>query len=212
MKNLAVVLSFIALITLAACGGNQAEKANNDLADTADADDRLYIKDKLQYTEHFIENMRAQQLPEKVWLIDSTMIVGKDTATFPTILKPGKLYTFKGKQGKNTYVLTVIRINYSSVDYDFSLTEKGMTKYLNKGQATISARFYKGNEKDSDEQEGDSYGAAEYIKEEKGCFFTIRVGLDKDGKGRLRAKINSACQDKSKNDVALNDCPVMRTE
>ena len=210
MKKIAVGLYFIALVALAACGGNQAKKTEGVVTDTT-ADERLYIKDKLQYTEEFIENVRGQQLPEKIWLIDSAMIVGKDTAIFPTILKPGKLYTFKGKQGRNMYVLTAIRINYSSVDYDFSLTENGMTKYLNKGQATISPRFYIAAENDSDEEEGDNYGAVEYIKEESGCFFTIRIGLDKDGKGRLRAKISSACQDKSKNDVALNDCPVMRT-
>lgn len=178
---------------------------------TTEQGDKLHIKDPLQYSQSFIDAVRNERLGD-VELYDSTMVVGKDTAIFPTILKAGKMYYFKGRQGSNTFALTIIRASYSSVDYDFSLIEKGITKYLNKGQADISPRFYLASENDEDDEAGESYGAAKYIKTEGGCIFTIRIGLDKDEKGRLRAKISHVCDDESKTDPLLANSPVLRTE
>lgn len=212
MKNVVAVLCGVIILIMTACGGNKAAEAENAKADSiaAPAED-LFIKDKLQYSQSFIDAVRNQKMGE-VHLYDSTMVVGKDTATFPTILKAGKMYYFKGRQGRNTFALTVIRANYSSIDYDFSLIEKGITKYLNKGQADISPRFYVASENDEDDEAGESYGAAVYAKTEGGCTFTIRIGLDKDEKGRLRAKISQTCTDSTKTDDVLNNSPVLRTE
>lgn len=207
MKN---ILYALFLAFLVACGGNSAQTKKAGQATDTTAD-KLYIKDPLQYTQSFINQVRATNYPDKVQLVDSIMTIGKDTAVFPTILKAGKMYYFKGGIGRRFFALTVIRINYSTIDYDFTLTKQGMTEFLSKGQASISPEFYKASEEDKDNEEGSNYGAALYTSTENGCNFTIRIGLDKDGKGRLRAKIAQQCSNQNVT-IPLDDCPVLRSE
>lgn len=210
MKYLSVLPFTIVVLLMTACGGKQTAQTATPADSSNVPADKVHIKDPLQYSQSFINAVRNNQKGQ-VHLVDSNMVVGADTATFPTVLKAGKMYYFKGRQGRNTFALTLIRINYSSVDYDFSLIENGITKFLNKGTADISTGFYLASENDEDE-DGQSYGAAKYAKTEGGCTFTIRVGLDKDEKGRMRAKISHVCEDATKTDPVLVNSPVLKTE
>ncbi len=82
----------------------------------------IYIKDKSQYDQTFINGLADYNEPIK--LIDKYIITGKDTTYFPNDLSFNKPTFFQATNHNNNFVLTVTRTNLTNLTYSFQLTDK----------------------------------------------------------------------------------------
>lgn len=171
----------------------------------------IYIKDKSQYDQTFIDGLADYNEPIK--LIDNYIITGKDTTYFPEDLTLNKATNFKARSNNNFFLLTVIRTNLTTLTYNFKLTDKdNKTVYVKSGKAILGSRFFLASENDEDSQTGDGYGSFEYWDKANDCWFVIRVGIGKDENGKQRTMLKYGCNDKTKQILNLEECPTLRTE
>ena len=171
----------------------------------------IYIKDKSQYDQTFINGLADYNEPIK--LIDNYIITGKDTTCFPKDLRFNKPTSFHTNNHDNNFVLTVTRTNLTNLTYSFQLTDKyNKPIETRSGKAILGSMFFLASENDEDSQTGDSYGSSEYWDKTNDCWFAIRIGIGKDDNGKLRAMLYYGCNDKSKQTLNLDECPTLRTE
>lgn len=187
---------------------------DNQILQTDSADKQLhdiYIKDKSQYDQTFIDGLADYNEPIK--LIDNYIITGKDTTYFPKVLSLNKATTFKATKGNNEFLLTVTRINLTTLTYNFQLTDKDNKTVNTKiGKAILGSMFFLASENDEDSQTSEGYGSCEYWDKANDCWFAIRIGIGNDDNGKQRAMLNYGCNDKSKQTLNLDECPTLRTE
>lgn len=192
---------------------NSAEKNSFDTLQTVLADKQqqgIYIKDKSQYDQTFIDGLADYNEPIK--LIDNYIITGVDTTYFPNDLSLNIPTIFKASKDGNKYLLTVTRINLTSLTYEFQLSDKDNNTIDTKsGKATLFSAFFLGPEGDVDTESG-GYGSQEYWDKANDCWLSLRIGIGADNNGKKRAKVTFGCEDKSKQTLDLDDCPVLRTE
>jgi hypothetical protein len=171
----------------------------------------IYIKDKSQYDQTFIDGLADYNEPIK--LIDNYIVTGKDTTYFPEDLSLNKVTTFKATNGYINFLLTVTRINLTTLTYNFQLIDKeNKIIKAETGKAILGSMFFLASENDEDSQTGDSYGSCEYWDKTNDCWFAIRVGIGNDENSKQRAMLNSGCNDKSKHHSKIEEYPTLRTE
>jgi hypothetical protein len=170
----------------------------------------IYIKDKSQYDQTFIDGLSEYNEPIK--LIDNFMLIGNDTTYFPDDLNLNKEYIFKANNASQNYVLTVKRINETTLKFNFQLFENSKLLQTETGEANLPSLFFLGPEGEPDIQTGDSFFSQEYLKKDKSIWLCINIGMDKDYKGKQRAKITYRYMDKSKQTSNLEECPILRLE
>lgn len=188
---------------------NESQTLETDTSDKQLHD--IYIKDKSQYDQTFIEGLVEYNEPIK--LIDNYILTGNDTTYFPDDLSINKVVVFKATKDNNKFVLTVKRTNLTNLTYNFQLTDKdNKTVDTKSGQAILGSMFFLASENDEDSQTGDGYGSTEYWDKTNDCSFAIRIGIGKDDNGKLRAMLKYGCNDKNKQTLNLDQCPTLRTE
>lgn len=188
---------------------NESQTLETDTSDKQLHD--IYIKDKSQYDQKFIDGLIDYNEPKK--LIDNYIITGNDTTYFPDDLSINKVTVFKAIKDNNKFVLTVTRTNLTNMTYNFQLIDKdNKTVDTKSGKVILGSMFFLASENDEDSQTGDGYGSNEYWDKTNDCWFAIRIGIDKDDNGKLRAMLNYGCNDKSKQNLNLDECPTLRTE
>ena len=171
----------------------------------------IYIKDKNLYDKTFIEGLADYNEPLK--LIDNYIIIGKDTTFFPDDLPVNKQITFQGSKDNHNFVLTVTRINLTSIIYNFQRTDKDNQSVDSiSGKAILGSMFFLASEMDEDSQTGDGYGSSEYWDKTNNCMLSLRIGIGLDDNGKQRAVVTYSCEDKNKQTLALDECPTLRTE
>jgi hypothetical protein len=207
------------MLGLLSCNNQTSQKAT-DTTDTNAVEtvqttsiekspEKIYIKDKSLYDPVFIAKLSEYNEPIK--LIDNYILVGRDTVYFPEDLPLNKETIFKGANDQNAFVLTVTRINLTTLNYSFQLSGKDNSPIINRtGKATLSL-FFLGSETDDDEVTGDGYLSTEYWHKSSDCDFAIRIG-EKDDNEKLRAKIKLHCKDDKLKTIDLDDIPTLRTE
>ncbi len=201
---------------LVSCNNQTTEKAVDknsvDTLKTASADKQqlnIYIKDKLQYDQTFIDGLADYNEPIK--LIDNYIVTGKDTTYFPEDLILNKATTFTAIKDNNKYVLTVTRTNFTNLTYNFQLTDNdNKTLDTKSGKAILGSTFFIGPEGDDDIEGG--YGSQEYRDNGKDSWLSIRIEIGKTDNGKQRAKIHYGFNDKTKKSLDLDECPTLRTE
>ena len=216
MKQKTYILAFA--LGLSSCNNQTTEKKADmityDTIQTASTNKKqtnLFIKDASQYDQSFIDGLSEYNEPME--LTGNFLITGKDTTYFPVDLPLNKQTTFKGGKDNKNFVLTVTRNNLTSLTYNFLLTDKDNRTINNKsGKAILGSMFFLASETDEDTETGDGYGSSEYRDESNNCWFSIRIGIGKDNNGNQRAMLTYGCDDKSKQDLNLDDCPTLRTE
>jgi hypothetical protein len=199
------------------CGNKTSEKTTlKNPVDTLQSvsankqQQHIYIKDKSQYDQTFIDELIHYNEPIK--LIDNYIITGKDTTYFPTDLPLNKEIYFKGIKAEQHFLLTVKRVNQTSLTYDFEIIKDNETVDYKRGKAILGSMFFLASENDEDSQTGDGYGSSEYRDKANDCWFAIRIGIGKDDNGKQRAMLNYGCKDKSKQALNLDECPTLRAE
>jgi hypothetical protein len=148
---------------LCSCKNHTTEKTvYKNLADTlktvsADKQQQdIYIKDKSQYDQTFIDGLADYNEPIK--LIDNYILTGKDTTYFPEDLILNKSTTFTAIKDNKKYVLTVKRTNLTNLNYKFQLTDNdNKTLDTKSGKAILGSTFFIGPEGDDDIEGG--YGS-----------------------------------------------------
>jgi len=215
MKQTIYILTLtLLLLSCSSKTSKTVDKVSVDTLQTITADkvhSDIYVEDKSQYDQSFIEGLAGYNEP--IRLIDNYIITGKDTTYFPDSFPLDKAIIFKGSKADNSYLLTVTRKNLTNLTYDFKLTDKDdKTMYSKSGLSILGSSFYLGTEMDKDTQEGNGYASYEYWDKTANCWFAIRIGYDKDANGKQRAKLTYGCEDKSKQSLKLDECPILRTE
>ena len=214
MKQTIYILTLA--IGLGSCNNQTAEKSADknsvDTSQTVSVDKQqqdIYIKDKSQYNQAFIDGLADYNEPIK--LIDNYIVTGKDTTYFPEDLILNKPTTFTSNKDNNKYVLTVTRTNLTDLIYKFQLTDND-NKILDtkSGKAILSSTFFVGPEGDNDIEGG--YGSQEYRDNGKDSWLSIRIEIGKADNGKQRAKIHYGFNDKTKKSLDLDECPTLRTE
>ena len=216
MKQTIYILTFV--LGLLSCNNQTTEKKadsnTTEALQNVSADkqqQKIYIKDKSQYDQTFIDCLADYN--ESIKLIDNFVITGKDTTYFPDDLQLNKKITFKGTKNNNEFVLTVTRINLTTLIYNFQLTDKDNNSTDTKsGKAILGSMFFLASEVDEDDQTGSAYGSSEYIEKFNECWFYIRIGIGPDDNGKQRATLVYGCEDKNKQILNLDECPTLRTE
>jgi hypothetical protein len=215
MKHTIYILTFV--FGLSSCNnlttGKSANKNSADTTQTVSTDNPkqvIYIKDKSQYDQTFIDGLSEYNEPIK--LIDNFMLIGNDTTYFPDDLSLNKEYIFKGNNDSQNYVLTVKRINETTLKFNFQLFENNKLLHIETGEANLPSLFFFGAEGEPDIQTGDSFFSQEYLKKDNSIWLCIKIGMDKDYKGKQRAKIMYRYTDKLKQTANLEECPILRLE
>ena len=203
-----VIYILILAFGLLSCN-NQKEK-KIDVTQITSAD-KIFIKDKSLYDPIFIKGLYDYNEPVK--LIDNYILTGKDTTYFPEDLPLNKKVVLKGVKDNNNFILSVTRTNLTNLVYDFQLSDKNNKRVESKsGKAILGSMFFLAPENDEDSQTGISYGSSEYTDNIDDCWFSIRIGIGLDDNGKHRAKLSYNCQDKHKNALNLDECPILRAE
>jgi len=215
MKQIIYILTFA--FAFFSCNNKSKEKGVDKISvDTLQsvATEKLkqdiYIKDKSQYDQTFIDGLNDYNEPIK--LIDNFIMTGNDTTYFPEDLKINKKTTFRGIKDNSKFILTATRTNLTNINYDFQLLDKENNIIDSKsGKAILGSTFFLAAEGDIDMEMG-GYGSYEYWDKSNDCWFSVRIGIGTDDNGKQRAKVNYGCSDKNKRTIDLDECPVMRTE
>ena len=215
MKHTIYILTFV--FGLSSCNNQTTEKSvNKNSADktqtlaTENPKPDININKKSQYDQTFIDGLSEYNEPIK--LIDNFMLIGNDTTYFPDDLKLNKEYIFKANNDSQKYVLTVKRINETNLKFNFQLFEKNKLLHTETGEAILPSLFFLGPEGEPDIQTGDSFFSQEYLKKDNSIWLCINIGMDKDYKGKQRAKITYRYTDESKQTANLEECPILRVE
>ena len=212
-----IIYLFALMLAVLSCNNQTAEKTTaENTIDTTEAVvytpqtvAKIYIEDKSQYDQTFIDGLSEWNEPIK--LIDNYIVTGKDTTYFPEDLPINKKVTFRGENEDYIVVLTVTRLNLTNLKYQFQISDTDNNIIDSRlGTAVLGSLFFFASEMDEDSETGDSYGSSEYLDRKNGCWFNIRIGFGLDDNGKQRAKINYNC--KNKYGLDLDECPTLRTE
>lgn len=170
----------------------------------------IIIRDKSQYGQSFIDGLSGYDEP--LQLVENYLLVGQDTVYFPEEVPRNSKTLFKGTKDQKSFVLAVTRTNLTNLDYTFQLLDKdGRPIESRSGTAVLGSLFFLGSETDDDDETGEGYLSAEYSDPSPDCSFAIRIG-EKDGNGKLRAKIKLHYEHNESRNIDLDDHPTLRTE
>lgn len=208
---------FLLLFVTTLWGCSSGSQKNSDA--TAETDSgrsfkqgNIEVTDESKYAASFIDELVAAKYEQPVKLTGDYLIAGTDTISFPTDLALNKPTIFVGNQDNRHYTLEITRINNTSVDFKFELTDNDKTLYSQAGEATLGALFFLGAESDEDENQ-EAYEVIQYTMNDSAsnCFFSARVETG-SAKGKQRAKVSYGCNDSSKPALALEEGPVLKAQ
>jgi hypothetical protein len=143
----------------------------------------FYIKDETKYSESFLtEFKKRHSLYETVSLIDDTIIILNDRSELiliPTDLPLNQLVIYEKTDKEKEQILTVERINISTIEYNCYEIVNGRKTNERQGMADLQADFYYGAEgifyADDDES---LFGMNRYIdRSEKDCWTYVYIGV-----------------------------------
>jgi len=151
---------------------------------------KYFIKDESKYSQTFLTEFKARHsVYETVALIDDTIIVNNDRVghiIIPTDLPLNQQVTYEKTENSNKYILTVKRINYSTLEYIYYEEVNGQETNPNQGTADLEPVFYFGAEGTFEDENENVYGMNEYIdNSEKDCWTYIYVGVGSIEKSQL---------------------------
>jgi hypothetical protein len=191
-------------LTIAACNlkdqrivvtSNDVGKCDSTFFDHLDTvnSSKIYsrkIKDDMSDSVSLFSNEFLQMLNEP-WFCDMKIKNGKlfyksHEIEFPNDLELNRKYEFLSDSGETESALNVQRINYTSLSYIYLLKQSDSIKKI-EGFAHIGA-FFLASEIDEDpEEQNIAYGSNQY-DDTNGV--SLRIGIGKDSKGRLRANVD----------------------
>jgi hypothetical protein len=128
------------------CSGqvNKPNKGQFEINQTLKSGKRFYVQDSSQYSPVFINELRdLDSQYESVRLMGKDLIFNKsDTNVIPAELPINRVVIYQAILRDTVYRLGLKRINYTNIDYEFSVNDK----LIKTGQIILSAGFILGSE------------------------------------------------------------------
>jgi hypothetical protein len=141
----------------------------------------FYIKDETQYSENFISEFKKSHPYKTVSLIDDTIIVNNDREgliIIPTDLPLNKTIIYEKVEKETEQILTIKRVNISTLEYNFYETVNGKKANEIQGKADLQPSFYFGAQGIFEDDNEMIYGMNIYIDHsEKDYWAYIYVGV-----------------------------------
>jgi hypothetical protein len=142
----------------------------------------FYIKDEIKYSENFIlEFKKYHGMYETVSLIEDTIIINNDIEgliIIPTDLPLNKMITYgKSEKGKEQ-ILTVKRVNISTIEYNYYEIVNGKKRDERQGKADLEPSFHLAVDGTFEDENENTYGMNRYIDySEKNCWTYVYIGV-----------------------------------
>lgn len=157
---------------------------------------QFYIKDEKEYSETFLTEFKARHnIYKTVALIGDTIIINNDRENFiliPTDLPLNRFVVYEKNTSEVKYTLTVRRINFSTLEYNYFETVNGKKKNEKQGQADLEPVFYFGAEGTFEDENENVYGMNEYIAlSNNDCQTLIYVGVGSIEKSFMKQNCKS---------------------
>ncbi len=129
--------------------GSLIESIWNEL-NLSQSNTKFFIKDESKYSHTFLAEFKARHIVyEKVSLIDDTLIVNNDQIghiIIPTDLPLNQEVTYQKTENSKKQILTVKRINFSTLEYSYYEESNGLKTNIKQGAADLEPVFYSGAE------------------------------------------------------------------
>ena len=143
---------------------------------------KFHIKDETKYSEKFLSEFKKyHEIYETVSLIEDTIIVNNDRENIviiPTDLPLNKKVIYESTEKEKKQILTVNRVNISTLEYSYYEIVKGKKTNERQGKADLAPTFYFGAEGTFEDEDENVYGMNEYIDySEKDYWTYIYVGV-----------------------------------
>lgn len=141
---------------------------------------KIYIKNKTLYSKDFVDEMLSSNYPFPIKVINNCIIVNNDTIYFPNDLDLNKEYIFNATDENQYHILTLKRINLSTINYIFNIYENEKLVYSNEGEANMNIYFFVDSYFPENCKTTEYYDATEYYNKkcENGVIFAIGIILD----------------------------------
>lgn len=151
----------------------------------------FFIKNESMYSTNFLTEFKARHsVYQTVSLIDDTIIINNDRTghiIIPTDLPLNQQVTYQKAENNKKQVLTLKRINYSTLEYNYYEETNGQVMITRKGEADLAPVFYFGVEGTFEDENENIYGMNEYRDySEKDCYTWIYVGIGNIEKSQLK--------------------------
>jgi hypothetical protein len=151
---------------------------------------KFFIKDESKYSQTFLAEFKLRHSAyQTVSLIDDTIIINNDKVghiIITTDLPLNQQVTYEKTENGLKHVLTVKRINYSTLEYNYFEAVDGQQINKKQGTADIEPVFYFGAEGTFEDENENVYGMNEYIdNSKKDCWTYIYVGVGSIEKSQL---------------------------
>jgi hypothetical protein len=143
MIRLLIILSLIGF----SCGSRKVDNSNKgqfEINQILKSGKRFFVQDSSLYSPNFIDELRTLDSQyDSVRLIGKDLIINKsDTSVIPTELPINEIVNYQAIKGDTAYRLGLKRINYTNIDYKFSVNDK----LIKTGQIILPAGFILGSE------------------------------------------------------------------
>lgn len=135
------------------------------------ADWQPVIKNKQLYANSFLSYFNYVQ-PESLYISADSIVVANDVngaIIIPTDLPLNQTIRYTGKQQEKTYMLLVMRINYTNVWYTLIDETNGERVYETDGVTTLSPSFYLGVAGVYEDTANETFGMNEYYDNDSGA-------------------------------------------
>jgi len=179
MKNVIIALLFLSVLT--GCSSPPKKLGESERTKAG-----IYVKNKSLYDSIFIAGL--YEYPDTISLIDSIIIVGKDTEQIPVWLPTDKPSVFVSHQDSMTYELTARQTGLTTISYRFMLKniQDSIIDSVSGKAVLVSTFFLAAPAVPEDDETGESYLAMEWNDNSRDCWFSVCIGSEDDS-GRIRA-------------------------
>ena len=123
---------------------DKSQKGQFEINQTLKSGKRFFVQDSSQYSPDFINELKTLDSQyDSVRLIGKDLIINKsDTSEIPIELPINEIVNYQVVKADTTYKLGLKRINYTNIDYEFSVNDK----LIKTGQIILPAGFFLGPE------------------------------------------------------------------
>jgi hypothetical protein len=161
----------------------------------------IFVNDTSDYSKDYLEELMAWDLSTTYTLNRDTLFVngGFGYGLFDTGIEKDKQYTFSGSNDLMAITLVVIRINFSTIEYQVEIKKDNeITTFYGEAHGGVSIL---GSESDTDNMTGESYFCSEYYSNWKHPKVTLRI--DSEENNRAKVIIYDSLE------ITLKNCPTL---
>ena len=142
MIRLFIVLTIIGFVSTGKV--DKEKRGRFEINEVLKSGKKFFVQDSSQYSPKFITELRRlASLEDSISLVGNVLKINKsDTHLIPTELPINEIVNYQAARGDKIYQLSLKRINFTNIDYTFSVNGK----QIKSGQARLPATFCFGSE------------------------------------------------------------------